>query len=126
MMNYTVKFDVPAKYLGTEANAFLSKLSAADASKLESIPINALLSGSFTTPKVTTDMKSAVGNLVNQLANQQKEKLKKQGITALTDLINKSNKSKDTTKTAKDQKTEVIKEKAEKLLNGLFGKKKEQ
>ena len=126
MMNYTIKFDVPAKYLGTEANAFLSKLSAADASKLESIPINALLSGSFTTPKVTTDMKSAVGNLVNQLANQQKEKLKKQGITALTDLINKSNKSKDTTKTAKDQKTEVIKEKAEKLLNGLFGKKKEQ
>nr|WP_315173480.1 AsmA-like C-terminal region-containing protein [uncultured Flavobacterium sp.] len=127
-MNYNIKFDVPAKYLGTEANAFISKLSAADASKLENIPINALLSGSFTNPKISTDMKSAVGNLTNQLANQQKEKLKKQGSAALTDLINKSSKSKDTTKaaTTKEQKTEVLKEKAGKLINGLFGKKKEQ
>ena len=73
-------------------------------------------------------MKSAVGNLTNQLANQQKEKLKKQGTAALTDLINKNSKSKDTIKTAtsKEQKTEVLKEKAGKLINGLFGKKKEQ
>lgn len=127
-MNYNIKFDVPAKYLGTEANALIAKLSPADASKLENIPINALLSGSFTNPKISTDMKSAVGNLTNQLANQQKEKLKKQGTAALTDLINKSSKSKDTTKTAtsKEQKTEVLKEKAGKLINGLFGKKKEQ
>jgi len=126
-MNYNIKLDVPAKYLGSEATALLTKLSAADASKLENIPINALLSGSFAAPKISTDMKSAVVNLTQQLANQQKEKLKKQGSAALTDLINKNTKSSDTSKTAtpKDQKTEAIKAQAGKLINGLFGKKKE-
>ncbi|CAM2801999.1 AsmA-like C-terminal region [Flavobacterium succinicans] len=126
-MNYNIKLDVPAKYLGSEATALLTKLSAADASKLENIPINALLSGSFAAPKISTDMKSAVVNFTQQLANQQKEKLKKQGSAALTDLINKNTKSSDTSKTetTKDQKTEAIKAQAGKLINGLFGKKKE-
>jgi hypothetical protein len=30
-MNYNLKFDVPSKYLGSEANALIAKLSAADA-----------------------------------------------------------------------------------------------
>jgi hypothetical protein len=33
-----------------------------------------LLSGNFKNPKVTTDTKSAVTNLTNQLVKQQKEK----------------------------------------------------
>jgi hypothetical protein len=126
-MNYNLKFDVPAKYLGSEANAFIAKLSPADAAKLENIPINALLTGSFTNPKISTDMKSAVTNLTNQLAKQQKDKYTKQGTAALTDLINKNTKSKDTTKaaaTTKQQTTETVKTKANELLNGFFKKKK--
>lgn len=125
-MNYNVKLDVPAKYLGSEANAFLAKMSPADAAKLQSIPINALISGNFSNPKVSTDMKSAVTNLTTQLVNQQKEKLTKQGTTALTDLINKNTKSKDTTKAGaanKEKTTEQV-NKAADLLNGLFKKKK--
>ncbi|MNF32816.1 putative assembly protein [compost metagenome] len=127
IMNYNVKLDVPAKYLGSEANAFIAKLSPADAAKLENIPINALLTGSFTNPKISTDMKSAVTNLTNQLAKQQKDKYTKQGTAALTDLINKNTKSKDTTKaaaTTKQQTTETVKTKANELLNGFFKKKK--
>lgn len=124
-MNYNVKFDVPAKYLGNEANALLAKLSTSDAAKLNNIPINALVVGNFTNPKITTDVKTAVTNLTNQLVKQQKEKLVSKGTSALMDLINKNTKKPtDTTKAATPSTTkEDIKTKAADLLNGLFKKK---
>lgn len=123
-MNYNLKFDVPAKYLGSEANALIAKLSAADAAKLESFPINAVLVGNFTNPKITTDINSAVTKLTTQLVNQQKERLVKQGTSALTDYLNKNKKPSDTTKTATPATKEEVKAKATELLNGLFNKKK--
>jgi hypothetical protein len=131
-MNYTVKFDVPAKYLGTEANSLIARLSPADAAKLESIPVNALVTGNFTSPKISTDIKAAVTNLTNQLVQQQKERLVKQGTSALTDLLNKNKKPGDTTKTVspaskeevQQKATQEVKTKAAELLNGLFNRKK--
>ena len=126
-MNYNLKFDVPAKYLGSEANALIAKLSAADAAKLESFPINAVLLGNFTNPKITTDINSAVTKLTTQLVNQQKDRLVKQGTSALTDYINKNKKPGDTAKTATPAAPatrEEAKAKAAELLNGLFNKKK--
>lgn len=127
-MNYNIKFDVPAKYLGSEANALIAKLTPADAAKLENLPINAILTGNFTNPKISTDIKSAVNNLTTQLVKQQKERLVKQGTSALTDFINKNKKPSDTTKTAtpttKEETTNAVKTKATDLLNGLFNKKK--
>ncbi|TDO77906.1 AsmA-like protein [Flavobacterium chryseum] len=126
-MNYNLKLDVPAKYLGSEANALIAKMSAADAAKLDNIPINALISGNFSSPKISTDMKSAVSSLASQVVNQQKEKLTQKGTSALTDLINKNTKAKDTTqaaKTEKETKTQEATKKAGDLLNGLFKKKK--
>ena len=89
-MNYNVKLDVPAKYLRTEANALIAKLTPADAAKLENIPINAILTGNFSNPKISTDMKTAVTNLTNQLVQQQKAKLVSKGTSTLTDIINKN------------------------------------
>ncbi|MGA9638488.1 AsmA-like C-terminal region-containing protein [Flavobacterium sp.] len=131
-MNYNLKFDVPAKYLGTEANALIAKLTPTDANKLESIPINAVMTGNFSNPKISTDMKTAVTNLTNQLVQQQKEKLISKGTSALTDLLNKNKKTGDTTKITapvtkeevKEKAKEEVKTKATDLLNGLFGKKK--
>ena len=131
-MNYSLKFDVPAKYLGSEANELIAKLSPADAVKLESIPVSAILTGNFSNPKISTDIKTAVTNLTNQLIQQQKERLVKQGTSALTDLINKNKKPGDTTKTVlpttkEEVQTKVkeeVKTKASDLLNGLFNKKK--
>ena len=125
-MNYNLKLDVPAKYLGSEANAFLAKMSPADAAKLQNIPINAMITGNFSNPKIATDMKTAVSSLASQVVNQQKEKLTQKGTSALTDLINKNTKAKDTTKAAateKEQKTQEVTKKAGDLLNGLFKKK---
>ena len=122
-MNYNLKFDVPAKYLGSEANALIAKLSAADAAKLESFPINAVLVGNFTNPKITTDINSAVTKLTTQLVNQQKDRLVKQGTSALTNYINKNKKPSDTTKAVTPATKEEVKAKATELLNGLFNKK---
>ena len=130
-MNYNIKFDLPAKYLGAEANALIAKLTPSDASKLQNIPINAVMTGSFSSPKISTDMKSAATNLTNQLVKQQKEKLVKQGTSALTDLINKNKKPGDTTKTVipttkeeiKEKAKEEVKKKAGDLLKGFFNKK---
>ncbi len=122
-MNYNLKLDVPAKYLGTEANSLIAKLSPSDAAKIENIPINAILTGNFSKPKVTTDIKQATTNLANNLVKQQKDKIINQGTSALQNLI-KPKKPGDTTKT--DPKKEDVKTKATDLINGLFNKKKEK
>ena len=117
LMNYNLKFDVPAKYLGADATALLAKLSPSDVAKLDNIPINAIVTGSFSKPKVSTDIKSATTSLMTSLAKQQKQKLINKGTSALEDLINKNTKSGDTTKTKK------VVNQAKDLLNGLFKKK---
>ena len=117
-MNYNLKFDVPAKYLGSDVTNLLAKLGPADANKIESIPVNAILGGNFSNPKVTTDIKQATTSLVTSLVKVQREKLIGKGKSALEDLIQKNTKSNDTTKTKGAVKT------ASDLLNGLFGKKK--
>ncbi|WP_264519713.1 AsmA family protein [Flavobacterium sp. N1994] len=121
-MNYNLKLDVPAKYLGTEANNLIAKLSPSDAKKLDNVPINAILTGNFKNPKVSTDIKQATTNLVTNLVKQQRDKLVSGSKDALNSIISNATKSKtDSTKT--DVKTD-IKTKATDLINGLFGKKK--
>ena len=120
-MNYNLKFDVPAKYLGTEVNNILSKLSPAEANKIQNVPINAVMTGNFKNPKITTDMKSAVNNLANQLVKYQKEKLINQGTSALGNIITGNKNPADTTKA---KKADAIKNTANDLLNGIFKKKK--
>ncbi|NNT71838.1 AsmA family protein [Flavobacterium sp. IMCC34852] len=123
-MNYNLKLDVPAKYLGTEANNLIAKLSPADAKKVENVPINAILGGSFSNPKVTTDVKQATTSLVNNLVKQQKDKLVSGGKDAVNSIISNATKPKtDTTKT--DVKKDV-QTKANSLIKDLFNKKKKE
>lgn len=126
-MNYNLKFDVPAKYLGTETTALINKLSPADAANFKSIPITAMLTGNFTNPKVSTDIKQATTKLVTQLVEQQKQKLINQGTSALTDLINQNTKPADTTKpTQPKSKEDQIKDQVKDGLNSLFNKNKKE
>ncbi len=119
-MNYNVKFDVPAKYLGKEVTNYIQKLSPKDAEKISRVPVNATLSGSFSNPTLKTDVKEATTNLVNQLIAQQKQSLVDKGKDALSNLINKNLKPTDSTKT-KDTKSTT--DKVKDVLN-LFKKKK--
>ncbi|HEU4495441.1 MAG TPA: AsmA-like C-terminal region-containing protein [Flavobacterium sp.] len=124
-MNYNVKFDVPAKYLGTEANKIIAKLSPAEAGKLENIPVTAVLSGNFSNPKVSTDMQQAVARLATQLVQAQKDKLINQGTSALGNLLGGS-KPKDTAKTAAPTPKEDVQTKVTEGIKGLFNKKKKE
>ena len=126
LMNYSVKMDVPAKYLGTEINNLIGKLTPADAKKFETIPINALLTGNFSKPNVTTDVKQATTTLVTNLVKQQKDKLIQQGTSALGNIIRNNTKTKDTSKTATPSTTKSPQTQATDLINGLFNKKKKE
>ncbi|HSD08814.1 AsmA-like C-terminal region-containing protein [Flavobacterium sp.] len=122
-MDYNIKFNVPAKYLGKEANAFISKMSPADAAKFDNIPVTALMTGNFSNPKISTDMKVVITNITKELAKQQSDKLLKKGTSELDKLLNKNQKT-DTDTTKTNTQKEDIKKKAGDLLNGLFKKKK--
>ena len=124
LMNYNVKLDVPSKYLGTEINNLIGKLTPTDAKKFETIPINAILTGNFKNPNITTDVKQATTSLVTNLVKQQKDKLVQQGTSALGNIIQNNTKPKDTSKTATPKPD--VKTQAKDLLNGLFNKKKKE
>lgn len=124
LMNYNVKLDVPSKYLGTEINNLIGKLTPTDAKKFETIPVNAFLTGNFKNPNITTDVKQATTTLVTNLVKQQKDKLIQQGTSALGNIIQNNTKPKDTSKTATPKPD--VKTQAKDLLNGLFNKKKKE
>jgi hypothetical protein len=119
-MDYNLKFDVPVKYLGNDVNKLLAKVTPSDAKKIESVPVNAMMSGNFKSPKVTTDVQQASKNVASQLIQLQKEKLVQKGTGVLSTILN-GNKPKDSTKTTtKEQVGNAVKD----GLKGLFGKKK--
>ncbi len=123
-MKYNIKMDVPAKYLGGDVNKLLSKLTPADQAKIESVPITALMTGNFKSPKISTDMKQATTNLASQIVKMQKEKLLNQGTGALSNILGGGKKNTtDTTKTTEPKK-DAIKNTANQVLEGLFKKKK--
>ena len=131
-MNYNLKFDVPAKYMGTEVNNLIAKLTPADQKKIENVPVNAVLGGNFKQPKITTDMKQATTSLATQLVKMQKDKYINQGTTALGNLLggtkgntSGTNTATDTTK-PKTTPKEEIKAKATDALNGWLKKKKKE
>jgi hypothetical protein len=109
-MNYNLTFDVPAKYLGKEVTNLLAKFSSKDQAKIGTVPVTAKLTGSFTDPKVNTDLKQATSDFVKKLVDQQKNQLLNQGKDKLLNLLGKD---KDSTQSKKGG-----------LLNGLFKKKK--
>ena len=118
-MNYSVKFDIPVKYLGTEVTNYLAKLTPKDAEEIKSIPVNALVTGNFSNPTITTDLEKATSKLISDLVEKQKQSLLDKGKDKLNDLLNNNNKTKDSTKTKDDTKDKI-----KNVLSGLFNKKK--
>jgi len=85
-MTYNAVFNVPAKYLGNEVNQLIGKINDPQANKI-SIPITANITGTFTSPKVTTDLTSGVSNLTKQLIEIEKQKLLNEGKKEITNLL---------------------------------------
>eukprot|EP01090_Pellita_catalonica_P000692 TRINITY_DN10483_c0_g2_i2.p1 TRINITY_DN10483_c0_g2~~TRINITY_DN10483_c0_g2_i2.p1 ORF type:complete len:866 (+),score=200.80 TRINITY_DN10483_c0_g2_i2:114-2711(+) len=117
-MNYNVTLNVPAKYLGNEAQGLLAKLSAKEQQNI-TVPITANITGNMTSPSVKADLSSSVTKLSQKLVQQQKNKLVNNAIGSLL-----GNKKKDSTNTT-NKKDETVK-KVTDVLGGLFGKKKKK
>ncbi|WP_308991377.1 AsmA-like C-terminal region-containing protein [Mariniflexile litorale] len=147
---YNAVFNVPAKYLGSEITSLIAKIDDASAKNI-TIPITAIIGGSYTSPTVKTDLTSGVSSLTKQLVEIQKQKLLNQGKdkvnNMLGDLIagNKAKKDSATTtqnNTVKDvlggivggnkttttdsTKTSTTKNAVKNVLGGLLSGKKKQ
>lgn len=85
-INYDLVFNVPAKYLGSDVNRLIGKINDPEVNKI-TIPVTANLAGSFTNPKVSTDLSSSVSKLMQQLLEIQKQKLLDQGQDTIKDIL---------------------------------------
>ncbi|MFT5750950.1 MAG: hypothetical protein ACI828_002464 [Flavobacteriales bacterium] len=144
IMNYQLKLDLPAKYLGSEASNLLATLSDTEKENLfVDLPIS--LSGNFAKPNIKINTKAAIGSLTTQIVDIQKKRLQNDLEDKIDDVLGDTvgdvlgdilggNKPKDSTATSSGSGTpgidapktdEVIKDVATGILDGLFGKKKE-
>ena len=106
-LNYKAVLDVPAKYLGSEVNRLIGKINDNEVNKI-TIPVTANISGTYTSPQVSTDLTSGISNLTKQLIEIEKQKLANKGKEKLKDLLNgvlnKNQKPTDSTKTESQTK----------------------
>ncbi|MGY5352267.1 hypothetical protein ACXGQW_06860 [Wenyingzhuangia sp. IMCC45533] len=124
-MDYSLKLDLPAKYLGNQARELVRKLSGADQENLR-VPLVVNVGGTVTNPTVQPEMKDAVASLTKSIVDNQKEKAKEKVKSEVSKKLNdilgtdKSSEggSEKESKSAKDQ----AKDTGKKLLKGLFGK----
>ncbi|MEW7277283.1 AsmA-like C-terminal region-containing protein [Aquimarina sp. 2201CG1-2-11] len=128
-MDYNIKLDVPAKYLGNEVGSLLSQLDQKEANTMTvGIPVG--VSGNFKNPKVNLNTKDAVKQLTQQIVSKQKEKVKGQlvgeGEKVLSNLLGGSKTQSDSSKTKKSSTEETIKNTAKDILGGFLGKKKKK
>ncbi|MDO4881382.1 MAG: AsmA-like C-terminal region-containing protein [Capnocytophaga sp.] len=130
-MNYNLTFNVPPSMLGGEAEGILSKLTNTEQQKLGNIPVNVVVGGDFSKPKLSTDMKQAVGNLTQQIVKAQANKLTNKVVDEVsskaTDLLGKAlgGKTEATQDSTKTQTKQQVQKAVNNVLNGLFSRKKD-
>ena len=144
-MNYETIFNVPAKYLGNDVGNLLAKLND-DSLSNTTVPINASIQGTFSSPQIRTNLAAAVSQLTQQLLNKQKDKIidnvigdvlgnKKDDTTStqtstpkVTDVIEGIIGGPKTNNTKKDSTStqDVVKDVASDILGGILGGKKKK
>ncbi len=130
-LNYEMKLDLPAKYLGKDAVTLLSKLSPEDMDTIH-IPLSTKIGGNLIKPNVKANIKQAMTDLTLKIAKYQKDRLINQATNQVSSQINSvignvlNSKKKDSTKENNNQTNDVIKEGVNDLLNGIFKKKKKK
>ncbi|WP_066223324.1 AsmA family protein [Formosa haliotis] len=132
-IDYRATFDVPAKYLGKEAQKLLTKLDDTEAQNI-TVPVTADIGGRVNSPSISTDLNATVSALSNKIVDMQKDKLLNEGANKVTEALNsflKGSDEKDGDKTTDSNKSkdsvsqDRIKKAADNLLNGLFKSRKE-
>lgn len=136
-LDYTLSTMIPAKYLGNSASGLLANLSNQEIENMQ-VPLPISLGGSPKNPKIGLDLKAAVSDLSKQIVATQKDKAKAQIKTKVKEEVNKqlsskaketlggilgknnSNSNDTTAISTKKLNKDAVKEKAGKLIKGLF------
>lgn len=66
-IDYNINFEVPVSYLETDITKAIAKLTPKDANEIKTIPVKAIVNGSFKSPKITTNINEATKNLMNTI-----------------------------------------------------------
>ncbi len=127
-LTYDAVFNVPATYLGSEVNQLIGQINDPEVTKIK-IPVTANITGSYTQPKVKTDLSSGISNLTKQLIEIKKQQLLNQGKDEIKGLLGgllggkDKDDQKDTTTTKNDSTTtkDPIKEGVKNVLGNLLG-----
>ncbi|QYA24298.1 AsmA-like C-terminal region-containing protein [Gramella sp. MT6] len=85
-MDYDLKLDVPAKYLGSEVGGALGKLSGESIANMSvELPIG--ITGNFNSPQVKLNMQQAVNNLTQKIVAKQSKNLEDKAVDAINDIL---------------------------------------
>lgn len=136
-LDYTLSTMIPAKYLGSTAGGLLANLSEQEKESMQ-VPLPISLGGSPNNPKIGLDLKAAISDLSKQIVTTQKDKAKAQIKTKVKEEVNNqlgskaketlggilsknnSNPNDSTTTNTPKLNKDAVKEKAGKLIKGLF------
>ncbi len=135
-LQYNLKMDVPAKYLGKEAVDLLATLTNINKDTIN-IPLSTLISGNMLKPNVKVDLKSAMKHLTLKVLEYQKQELTNQASDQVNTVIDDvlSNTGLDSilgtsTDTTKNTPTDIIKDDikggVKDVLDDIFGGKKKK
>lgn len=100
-INYTIHMDVPRSDFGGAANSVLNGM-VAQASKIgfkgelgDNIPVELIVTGTFSNPKVKSNLKQQVSNAMNDLKNQAEQKAREELERKKQELLNQANTEKE-------------------------------
>ena len=85
-MDYSIKMDVPAHYLGEEVNRLIGQLGDPEIQKIP-VPVQVSLTGDYNAPEIRTDLSQSVTKLTTQLVDMQKERAIQRGKDEVKDRI---------------------------------------
>ncbi len=130
-LEYGLKLDVPAKYLGSQAGSLISSLSGSDL-QTTNVRIPVSLGGTFKNPKVGLDMKGAISALSSRIILKRTTKVKDKAVSeinkrvggkakdVLGGLLGGKKSTSDSETNEKGKSEEQVKDAAKSLIKGLF------
>jgi len=85
-MNYDLKLDIPAKFLGNDIGGTIGKLSGEDLNDMM-VALPVAITGNFQNPKINLNMQQAVNSLTQKVVEKQKAKLQDKAVGAINDIL---------------------------------------
>ncbi len=109
-IRYAINLDIPRSEFGGAANSVLNDMvsragkAGVNVNPGETIPVTVLITGTFADPKVSTDIKSAAGNAMDDLKAQAEARLREEAEKRKQELENKAKEEADRIKKEAENK----------------------